>query len=82
MTHVEFCQALTKLRPREAWSAPTNCMSVDDPRFQWLAGTAKPTQAQVAAVDISPEPPKDLLDWFNDLSPARKGLFKDEMKKP
>lgn len=32
--------------------------------------------------DDTPQPPMDLLDWFNDLSPARKGLFRAELSKP
>jgi hypothetical protein len=45
----------------------------------WLAAGNTPEPADP---DPIPQPPKDLLDWFNDLSPARKGLFKDELKKP
>lgn len=30
----------------------------------------------------APTPPKDMLDWFNDLSPGRKGQFKAAISQP
>ena len=59
---------------------PPDLRNTDWAEFQkWLAAGNTP---QPADPDPVPQPPKDLLDWFNDLSPARKTLLKDEMKKP
>jgi hypothetical protein len=46
---------------------------------KWLAMGNTP---QPADPDPIPQPPKDLLDWFNELSPARKGLFKAAISQP
>jgi hypothetical protein len=46
---------------------------------KWLAAGNVPLPADP---DPIPQPPKDLLDLFNEMSAARKTLFKDELKKP
>lgn len=59
---------------------PPDPRNMDWAEYQkWLAAGNTP---QPADPDPVPAPPKDLLDWFNDLSPARKGLFKAEISKP
>lgn len=51
MTHQRFCDALVKIRPGAVWSAPVDCVSVDDERFEWGGQNlaAKPSQAELAA---------------------------------
>ena len=46
---------------------------------KWLAAGNTPEPADP---DPIPQPPKDLLDWFNDLSPARQGQFKAAISQP
>jgi hypothetical protein len=59
---------------------PPDPRNTDWDEYQkWLAAGNVP---QPADPDPIPQPPKDMLDWFNDLSPVRKGLFKAEISKP
>jgi hypothetical protein len=46
---------------------------------KWRAAGNTPLPADP---DPVPVPPKDLLDLFNEMSPERKALLKDELKKP
>jgi hypothetical protein len=62
-----------------AW-IPNASDNTDWQEYQkWLAAGNTPQPADPDPVPVSP---KDLLDLFNELSPARKALFKDELKKP
>ena len=59
---------------------PNATANTDWQEYQkWLVAGNTPLPADP---DPVPVPPKDLLDWFNDLSPTRKQLVKDELKKP
>jgi hypothetical protein len=68
------------LRLRDLASIPSDLANTDWQEYQkWLAAGNVPLPADP---DPVPVPPKDLFDLFNELSPARKALFKDEVKKP
>jgi len=63
-----------------------NASIPNDPRntdradyLKWVAAGNTPQPADPLP---PPAPPKDMLDWFEELSPARKGQFKALISQP